>query len=202
MRGFDSKIERRLPELNDPIPSYSRYADDIAISFDQYTTKSVLEEKLETYFERIQQCGKEDLVLIQEHMDKIMQQFMQEKFIITDRSERKYLMEYIGKLKKLVHSLPLSDQLKYLFIGNLNTYGKKIGFSQWRIEEIKEEISKIITDEGRTLSPRKIRVWTPLTNADREINGIVFDKTGKRGLSTKKQSEYKRLLKDLLTCSL
>jgi len=144
---LDNKIEKRLPELNDPMPKYTRYADDMAISFKHYTTKGVLIEKFESYFQSIQQGEKPDGISIKEHMDRIMCQFMDEKFIITDRSEHKYLIEQIEKLKGLINDLPLSDEVKYDYIGQIHTYKQRIEFSKWRIENIKNEIIKIISHE-------------------------------------------------------
>jgi hypothetical protein len=48
---------------------------------------------------------------------------------------------------------------------------------------------------------RKFHTWTPQSNTDREINGMSFDHTWQRWLNTKKKSQYKRLLNDLIVLS-
>jgi hypothetical protein len=52
---------------------------------------------------------------------------------------------------------------------------------------LKDAIIKVIGNQGRTINPKKIHTRTPQSNTDREINGLVFDREGKRSLNKKTQ---------------
>ena len=192
MKGFDTKIEKRLPELSTSDIFYSRYADDLTISFRQYHTKDVLQEKFWEY----------ESILMGKNREKIknlIEKFPSEVFNATDNFERKYISEKIEELKNIIkNSSFIYDKEKYQYIGILNTYKQKIRKANRRIDNITDEIIKIIGNEGRTINSKKIQTRTPQSNTPREINKICFDENGKRSLNRKKQSEYKRLFEDLL----
>jgi hypothetical protein len=57
---------------------------------------------------------------------------------------------------------------------------------------------QIIGQQGRKINSKKIHTRTPQSNTDREINGLVFDKNGKRSLNTKTQGIYKKIFNDLI----
>ncbi|MDR0859876.1 MAG: hypothetical protein LBO09_02615 [Candidatus Peribacteria bacterium] len=101
MRGFDTKIEKKLPELSCSHLIYSRYADDITLSFLHYTTKDVLEEKFSYYLNKSKKADSETL-------EVLLQQFEKEKFVATDNFERKYITEKIDEFREIIQHLPLS----------------------------------------------------------------------------------------------
>jgi hypothetical protein len=110
MRGFDTKIEKKLPELSCSYMTYSRYADDMSISFKQYLTKDVLEEKFSNYVQSIKNAD-------EEKMEGILQQFNQEQFVATDNFERKYINQKIEELKTLITaSSQFSEPQKKIYI--------------------------------------------------------------------------------------
>ncbi|MDR0282670.1 MAG: hypothetical protein LBI53_05235 [Candidatus Peribacteria bacterium] len=192
MRGFDTRIEKKLPELSVSGYKYSRYADDLTISYKQYHTKDILEEQFSTYQKILESKSKTEI-------KTLIEKFPSEVFNVTDDFERKWVRRKIEEFKNLIEYSPsLSKSEKYQYIGMLNTYKQKFRASNRRIDNIKEEIIKLIGNEGRTINLRKVKTRTPQTNDEREINGICFDKNGKKSLNRKKQSDYKRLFGDLL----
>ncbi len=192
MRGFDTEIEKKLPELSVSGYKYSRYADDLTISYKHHHTKDVLEEQFSTYQKILESKNKTEI-------KTLMETFPSEVFNVTDDSERKWVRRKIEEFKKLIEYSPaLSKSEKYQYIGILNTYKQRFRASSRRIDNIQEEIIKLIGNEGRTINLRKVKTRTPQSNDEREINGICFDKHGKKSLNRKKQSDYKRLFGDLL----
>ena len=171
---------------------YSRYADDITLSWKHYATKEILTEKFDAYEEILNKKNKK------EEFQKLMDNFPQEVFNATDNFERKYINERINKIKKLINkSSFLTEDEKCQYIGIINTYKKRIQATNRRIDNIQDEIIKIIGKEGRTLNPKKIKARTPQSNTEREINGICFDENGKRSLNREKQGAYRRLFREL-----
>jgi len=45
---------------------------------------------------------------------------------------------------------------------------------------------------------KKLKIRTPQSNTDREINGMTFDREGNRGLAVKKKTQYLRMFDDLI----
>ncbi len=201
MGGFDMKIEKKLPEMAWPKAVYSRYADDIAVSFPNFQTMEVLEEKMVNYISDIKELGLSDLLEDQE-VDQIINKFSEDSFYITDNFELKYLQWKIEELKNLVSKLQISDSKKYYCIGVINGYKKNIKNSGWRIWDIVDELIWIIWGEWWKINFRKTNTWTPQSNTDREINWMAFDREGKRSLDNKKKSLYLRLLDDLAYASI
>lgn len=199
MRGFDTKIEKKLPELTGSHMVYSRYADDITISFPRFSTYDVLEEKMTNYEKDLNDPTKEKI-------EEIMKKFPKDIFIITDNFELKYLQSKIISIKEKLQTncrkWLLSEEQLYIYIWIINSYKNQIKRSNWRIVYIADEIIKIIGWEWRKINQKKVKMRTPQSNTDREINGLTFDHTGKRALNAKKKSQYIRLLDDLISFSL
>ncbi|MDD2536981.1 MAG: reverse transcriptase domain-containing protein [Candidatus Absconditabacteria bacterium] len=191
MKGFDNKIEKKLPELISSHAIYSRYADDLTISFRHYITRDVLQEKIDKYIEILNDENKQKF-------QNLMESFPNERFIVTDNHERKYINKQIKKVNELIQNSPLfTEEEKYDYIGVINTYKQRIEYSNRRIDYIKDELIKIIGQEGRTINQKKIKVRTPQSNNEREINGICFDEKGNKSLNKQKQGQYKRLFREL-----
>jgi len=191
MLSVDKAIEKRLPELHASDAIYSRYADDMAISFPCFRTMTVLEEQFRNYL-KIFHHGTKD------QCQQAIENFSQEKFILTDNYEHKYLTASIKKIRKLISDSPhFTEDEKYQHIGIIDTYKKRIERSGRRIEEIEKEILQIIWKGGRTVNKLKTKIRTPQSNTEREVNKICFDENGNRSLNKKKQGQYKRLFREL-----
>jgi hypothetical protein len=122
MSKVDSEIERKLPEFSgDYRAIYSRYVDDLAISFPQYATKDILEEKFSNYYQQIQKSSSNPAGLTE-----IMTQFEKDTFIATDNFERKFINQKIEELRDLINNAQVSTEKKYTYIGQLNTYKQRI----------------------------------------------------------------------------
>ncbi|MDR0369248.1 MAG: hypothetical protein LBH96_01590 [Candidatus Peribacteria bacterium] len=122
MSKTDSEIAKTLPEfLGHYRGVYSRYVDDLAVSFKQYPTKDVLEEKFTTYAQNIEHFKSDPTTLTQ-----ILQQFENDTFIATDKFERTFITQKVEELKKLINSAQISSEKKYQYIGQLNAYKQKI----------------------------------------------------------------------------
>ncbi|MCX6824946.1 MAG: reverse transcriptase domain-containing protein [candidate division SR1 bacterium] len=198
MSKFDAKIEKKLPELTGSHIIYSRYADDIAVSFPHFSTMDVLKEKMENYLADIR--GQE--MQGREEIEHIIEKFSKEKFILTDRFELTYLQKQIKELRKFLQQSSLDPEERCIYIGIIDGYKKSIRYTDWRILDVSDEIIDIIGNEGRKINHKKFKIRTPQGNDDRVINGMTFDHTGKRGIDKKKRSQYMRLLKDLIDLSL
>ena len=123
---------------------YSRYADDMAISFPHFSTLDVLKEKMERYIQNLQNDGLRTSILLDE--------FSKDTFIVTDNFEQKYLQKKIEDIKEIIKK-PLTsaydgvyrDEEKiYKQVGTIDAYKKNIKYSTWRISDIHDEILKVI----------------------------------------------------------
>ncbi len=199
MRGFDTGIEKIIPELVWSHIIYSRYADDITVSFPHFTTMSVLKEKMWKYIKQFKQ--KDENIILIEHIENIIKEFSKDTFIITDKFELTYLQGEIDSIKEIIKTSWLQQTELFKQIGRIDQYKKQIKYSDRRITDISDRIIEIIWDKWRKINMRKFHTWTPQSNTDREINGMSFDHTWQRWLNTKKKSQYKRLLNDLIVLS-
>ncbi|MDR2190162.1 MAG: hypothetical protein LBP53_03040 [Candidatus Peribacteria bacterium] len=122
MAKVDSEITRKLPECFGHYRTiYSRYVDDLTISFDKYPTKDVLEEKFDTYCRNIQKAQSDPNTLT-----NIMNQFQNDTFIATDNAERTFIQTKIEELKNIIQQAQISQDKKFTFIGQLNKYKGQI----------------------------------------------------------------------------
>ncbi len=199
MRWFDTKIEKKLLELLGSDMIYSRYADDLTISFPHYNTYEVLKEKLLDYENNLLKPTKETI-------QELMQKFQWDVFIITDNFEFKYLQTKIIDIKEKLQTSRwkwiISEEELYKYIWIINGFKKQIRYSKWNVVDITNELIKIIGWEWRTVNLRKLKTWTPQSNTEREINWLTFDRNGNRALNKKKKSQYIRLLDDIVSLSL
>ena len=222
LASTDAAIERQIPQLIGHNTQYSRYADDIAISFPYMTTMSVLQENFQAYIkqlEEIQQSQKtqeEQKSNLQEeiqqsqktqeeqksNLQNILESFKKETFHISDKYELQYLRENIKSIKDQIKDIGnkiLSEEELYQAIGTINQYKKQIEYTWWRMSMVREPILQTIGKQWWKINAIKLSTRTPQSNTDREINKLAFDKNGKRKLATKSKEAYSRLFNDLYT---
>lgn len=200
MASFDRKIEKKIPELSWSHVVYSRYADDMTISFPHFSTMEVLKEKMEHYRKKF------NYELGDGAKDKIYaaaDEFSKDTFIITDNFEFSYLQEKIERMRWLIHvDYRFERKEKEGIISALDSFKKNIKYTNRRIDAIQKEIIDIIWSEWRKINIMKSRTRTPQSNREREINGMTFDREGNRGINKKKRSQYMRLFGDLIQLSI
>ncbi len=210
MAWFDPKIEKKLPELQGAKMVYSRYADDITVSFPHFSTKSVLEEKLWKYasdfFINPYPTPQEDPPTA-EKLRTLVENFAKETFILSDDFEFKFLQEKIKEIEEYIEGREydrwiISKEEKYAYIGIIHKYKQQIKYSGRRIADVADEIIEVIGNEWRKINFRKYNTRTPQSNTDREINGMTFDSRGNRGIDKRKKARYMRLLDDLTSMSI
>lgn len=197
MKELDSKMILKLPELLWEEFAYTRYADDIAISFANYITKNILTEKLDElkiYLDSIDHNTSTNN--IRNKLEKF-------NFVITDSSEKKYIINGLNNIKNDVKNSNIlsSDQI-YTIIWLLNSFNSKFKVSNYNVFYFKHQIYKILSQEWWKANDRKTKVWTPQSNSDREITGLSIDNDNQIWISKKKKSTYIRLFEDLKNMSL
>lgn len=202
MAWFDTKIEKKLPEFPSSNIAYTRYADDITVSFKHFSTMEVLKEKMEFYLKNLQRKEPGLHPPSNEELASLIEQFAGDTFILTDNLDLQYLQDQIEKIKIILKNtrfLPYEDLYKY--IGIIDAYKKNIKYSNRRITQISDELINVIGEEGRKINRLKTHTRTPQSNTEREINGLSFDKDGNRWICKKRRSQYMRLFKDLAKLS-
>lgn len=134
-----------MPELSASKITYSRYADDVAVSFPHFSTMSILREKLEGYIKdmKIKRSDEE----LSEDIAEIVERFSRETFIVTDKLDQEYLQEKVQEVKSLLKKLPLSKEETYKFVGVIDGYKKNIRHSGRRIGDVTDEIIKILGEQ-------------------------------------------------------
>jgi hypothetical protein len=121
---------------------YSRYADDLAISFPYFSTMEVLQEKMKGYIKALEKKDNDEFH--EEKISALFDQFAKDTFIITDSFEHKYLQQNIEKIKTLLKTSEVDEKDIYKYVGIVDNYRKNIKSSDRRITDIQDEILKII----------------------------------------------------------
>jgi hypothetical protein len=203
MASFDARVEEKLPELIGTHMIYSRYVDDMSISFPHFKTKEVLEEKMLDYKKSLAD------ILMQstpgdKQLDKREEQFLHDTFIITDDFELDYLTQQIKQLEKIVWEKEylFSEYAFTALIGKLHTYKQRIRYSDRRMTtHVRDKMLSIIHAQWRRANDTKTKIWTPQSGTARQIHGIIYSPNGARSINTKDKSKYIRLFKDLIASS-
>ena len=198
MRKVDTKIEMKLWELWLENPVYSRYADDIALSFSNFETKGTLQKKMDWYVSDLEE-HKMDRNAIKDILEKLYF----EPIYFANSDEYELFGDYRRKFKEFIESNSvLSDDDRFIFDARIRTFAfcGSFGFER-DIKDIKDALLKILGSEWRVLNPKKTKIRTPHSNTDRVINKIRFNAQWERTLTKKKLSEYTRLFNDLLEWS-
>jgi len=202
LTATDIAIEKTIPNLIWHNMQYSRYADDITISFPHIITMEVLQEKCSYYIKQLHEIQNSNQ---KENLKQIINEFRNNKFIVSDNYELTYLQDSINTIKWIIKKIPnsiVSEQDRYAVIGIIDKYKEQIKYSWLWIDAIKDEIIDIIGKQWRKVNMLKVKTWTPQSNNDREINGMAFDNEGKRKLGKKKRAAYIRFFKDIYKKSL
>jgi len=131
---LDIVLETELPNMVWPHVKYSRYADDITISFPHFSTKDVLQETFETYQKEYQ-----------EDRQWMIQSFEKNTFILTDKHDLHYLQEQIKKIEEQIHDdWWLDNETKYAYISTIHQYKQQIHYTDWNIQTVVTKIIELI----------------------------------------------------------
>ena len=147
MRKFDIKIEEKLPEFSIIDPIITRYADDITFSFSHYATRDIIKETLDPYIHALQTLPTPNKTVLhcRQEIKQLMEDFPQIIFNTTDNFDRKYLIDRIKEIRKAIKDHPkLTEKEKYAYIKILDHYKQQIVTSTRNINNIVEELIKII----------------------------------------------------------
>lgn len=135
MQGIDATIEKKLPEFSVSGIKYSRYADDMTVSFSSFSTLPILKEKMECFLKETKPNISPD------EIHDIIKQINQSTFVLTDPYERTIFGEYISKLKDAIQKHPqLSKENKHTYIGQINILKRNIHWTGRRISDIKDNL--------------------------------------------------------------
>lgn len=197
--SLDIQIEKKIPELVWSHMVYSRYADDMAISFPHFSTLDVLKEKMERYIQNFQELGWIST-------ETLLDEFSKDTFIVTDNFEQKYLQKKIEDIKEIINKpltsaydgVCIDEEKIYKQVGILDAYKKNIKYSTWRISDIHDEILKVIWWEWRKINNIKTNMRTPQSDREREINGITIDENGNKWLNKRKRAQYMKIFNHLI----
>ena len=203
MASLDAKVEDTLPELVWSHMIYSRYADDLQVSFPHFKTKEVLEEKMLGYKKSLA-----DILMISATKDEQLpmreEQFMRDNFVVTDSFELSYLDQQIEQLQKILKEKKYicTDEAYTTLVGKLHTYKQRIRRSDWRMTtHLRDKMLDIIHAQWRRANDAKTKIRTPQSGSARQIHGIVYSPDGTRSINAKDKSAYIRLFKDLIASS-
>ena|GEM_PF-3103305 len=111
---------------------YSRYADDVTISFPYFSTMDVLKERMEKYLQNLEEKENAEKSL-SEQVQEVMDEFSKDIFTVTDNFELTYLQTKLKEMKDKIKILSISEGEQFAHIGVLDGYKKRIKYSQRRI---------------------------------------------------------------------
>lgn len=213
MAQTDRELLLMLQGEQSPVtkPVYTRYIDDIACSFQNFTS-----------FDQFWQTGKRVLQMLDAtckgYQDGFMNQvsvldklnevnsFIEQPYEIADASTRDRMRQCYLLIKEKV--VVLRDNQKttinslfynslFTLIGELDKQILLINTSpdQAAFAVFQEKIKKIVNANGWTLKHQKDRVWIPWATTVKEITWVMIGPDGRIGISQEKMEAYVTLAK-------
>ena len=113
---------------------YSRYADDITVSFPHMQTMEVLQEKCKEHIDQLQKIEQEKATQEEQKkaLEAVINNFSKDIFTVSDNYELKYLQKNIHIIKELVQKISkkiLNETDTYQVIASIDKYKKQIKYS-------------------------------------------------------------------------
>ncbi|MCP4523062.1 MAG: hypothetical protein GY828_02480 [Candidatus Gracilibacteria bacterium] len=212
----DTEIMQLIHDENTNIekPVYSRYIDDISVSFKCY--QSFLDawkpsrkigkdaENLADTWSLNSENRKKDL----DKMNKTIEGLLDISYVVNDPSEKEHLRENFLNIKKKLKKLKIYAEHSKLqtvegqLYSNIGMIDSAISILNKKdvekgMEHIKYKVNGVIKKNGWEVHPDKCKTYAP-GPVHREITGITIDNQGRMGLNKKKMQKYIDLVK---TCA-
>ncbi len=208
MAKTDKQINQYIHEdLQSPV--YSRYIDDLVISFKHFKEYAEYEESIielinqTQYLKHIDDVSSHEEHMLESLLDNI-NEFLWKPVHIVDESSRKRLRSKYSKLKDEIIELMLHDlwggsknDLIQVSLDGVYEMLKKINSHSlnWEILNFKKNIQKIVNNNWRDLKFSKENMRTPSSSTAKEITGIMIWKDWRLWISQKKMKRYVALAK-------
>lgn len=195
---MDTEIEKKLTSIL-PEFVYTRYIDDIAVSFPHYTTKVQLEKQLKKYTEMSKRlhmrANKTDV------FEQLINDLTQESFVVTDKYELSLLQEIVSTIKNGLqeYAFLFADDVYSLLIWQLDKRKQQISMpGENVIQEIKNTLLEVIWQNWFYAKQAKTRHRTPQSGGMREITWVAYTHDGKRTLPSAKRQAIQRFFNDMV----
>ena len=197
MASLDGEIEKKLLEVLGESFVYTRYIDDISISFPHYPTFPQLQNLMENYRRELEKLVSQRATT---HILELCQRFSTEKLFISDGYELTHLEKCINNLITLCKKTTWKNEiLTHQAVGVLHGYKKQIVYIPYTIKNLRDEIIKVIWSKWWKINPDKTKLYTPQTNTLREITKISYTHDGKRGVGKHTKRAIQRFFTDMGT---
>lgn len=190
------------------LPKYTRYLDDITISFRAFTESLApwkIMRKVSSQAMQILEGITTDRSDSLEKMFESVENLLDEKIVINDNSEyvlfRKKLFEIrelLLRIKSEPYILENEEFLSKLYelIGKIDLLPKEFELKRDSVENIQKKIRSILVQKGWKEKISKTKFWTPNSFTVREVTGVTIGNDGRLGIPNKKMEEYIKLAQD------
>lgn len=194
---MDAAIEKKLASIL-PEFIYTRYIDDIAISFPHYQNRVQLQNQLKKYTEMRKRLHmRSDKT---DAFEQLVNDFTQESFVVTDKYELSLLQEAVFIIKNGLqeYAFLFADDVYSLLIWQIDQRKQQITMpGENVIQEIKNSLLEVIWQNGFHAKHTKTRHWTPQSGGMREITWIAYTHDGKRWIPSAKRAAIQRFFNDM-----
>lgn len=199
LSSVDADIEEKMLELVWENGIYTRYIDDISISFPHYPSMEILKEKSQWYIDSAKKIttAHDQLIAIKE----LVQSFSNEVFHIADNYEFSYIQSLVRTLETELnkHKNHSNGSEIYWYIWILHNYKNQIINIHTHIRDMQDNFLKVLSSKWWTANQKKSKIYTPQSNRLREITWITYTPDGRRWINPQKKAATIRMFKDLGT---
>ncbi len=205
----DQEIIKYLDHEKSPISDalYSRYIDDIAISFKDFKNYIKIEQqlidtnnKLENTFSNKAESGLESVFQIQSISNDI-DELVKCPVVFDDEYNRGRVRALLLKIKDKIlkyaqenpfNNLEIFEQTRYNIIWEIDRYLKFINMTPWTdwMDLLKEEIKNIVTRNWWKIKHSKDKSRWRNASTAREVNGIMIGHDWRLWISQEKMTRY------------
>lgn len=216
MAKSDTDIQAYLqdPEQGLFSPVYTRYVDDLTVSWKEFTDmhefwkrRRRIVDRLNKLiaFEAVVDTSDQVLSLVQA-IDSIFSEIEDLSFVINNQKQRDWinqllrdLLEILGAIKTTAQSQG-SPKLENL----INPLGERVKTYQLRIGNMKTEdtagavawdLGKIVTHNGLTINPDKTKIFTPTSSESKQVTGLKIDSQGRIGIPKEKMETFMNIMR-------
>lgn len=206
MSEIDKKIEKLLFSLHYPNAKYSRYVDDMTVSFSARPTSIVLQEQCKKYITQLEDTlSLENIEEKKNSFKQIVSDIQSHTFTLTDKSEHVFLMDrsrnIINFFREKIENSEDNNEMKTVFSDLIDTLLKlnwsNIHYSWDRIKDIQKKLYTLLRNEWRKINPQKTKTRTPQSNTPRRVNKLVIDKENNIWIEASKKEAYMDVLTKL-----
>lgn len=212
MAKSDQRILQILEELWLHTPIYSRYVDDLSISWREFSDilpvwklRWKILRSIENLENNTNTLDQEAIVNFISEWELVLWQLQESNFSLHTREQRRYLVWFIIKLHETL------DSFTAYVVSNYPALAPKIDWLKRRVKDlrheyeqnmkinngvwlIRDEVRKVLIQEWWKIKDSKTRFWTPASSQQKIITWVSLSRTWELGIPKNKENEIRDFL--------